>query len=76
MITIKDIARAASVNHSTVSRALRDDPRVSAAMREKIHAIARQMNYVPNLAARKLVRQKTISSDSFGRRRKDCFSTI
>lgn len=59
MITIKDIAKAANVNHSTVSRALRDDPRVSKAMREKIHAIARQMNYVPNLAARKLVRQKT-----------------
>lgn len=59
MITIKDIAKAAGVNHSTVSRALRDDSRVSIAMREKIHTIAQQMNYVPNLAAKKLVRQKT-----------------
>ncbi|MDF2658244.1 MAG: hypothetical protein K0Q94_1035 [Paenibacillus sp.] len=59
MITIKDIAKAAGVNHSTVSRALRDDLRVSTAMREKIHTIAKQMNYVPNLAAKKLVRQKT-----------------
>lgn len=59
MVTIKDIAKAAGVNHSTVSRALRDDSRVSAAMREKIHTIAKQMDYVPNLAAKKLVRQKT-----------------
>ncbi|GAA3409621.1 LacI family DNA-binding transcriptional regulator [Paenibacillus hodogayensis] len=59
MITIKDIARAAGVNHSTVSRALNDDSRVSAAMREKIQTIARQMNYVPNLAAKKLVRHNT-----------------
>lgn len=59
MVTIKDIAKAVGVNHSTVSRALRDDSRVSAAMREKIHTIAQQMNYVPNLAAKKLVRQKT-----------------
>ncbi|MDF2724463.1 MAG: hypothetical protein K0Q59_4138 [Paenibacillus sp.] len=59
MITIKDIARAAGVNHSTVSRALRNDQRVSSSMRVKIQAIAQQMNYVPNLAAKKLVKQNT-----------------
>ncbi|TNJ54739.1 LacI family transcriptional regulator [Paenibacillus hemerocallicola] len=59
MVTIKDIAKAAGVNHSTVSRALNDDYRVSDNTKERIQAIAKQMNYIPNLAAKQLVQQKT-----------------
>ncbi|MEF3305456.1 LacI family DNA-binding transcriptional regulator [Paenibacillus sp. GYB003] len=59
MVTIKDIARAAGVTHSTVSRALNNEAGVSEKMRQKIADIARQMNYVPNVAAKRLIRKKT-----------------
>lgn len=59
MITIKDIAKAAGVTHATVSRALNNEPGVSESVKQKILMLAEQMNYVPNMAAKKLVRQKT-----------------
>lgn len=59
MVTIKDIAKATGVTFSTVSRALNNQPGVSEKMRKKIVAVAEQMNYRPNLAAKKLVLQKT-----------------
>ncbi len=40
-----DIAYRAGVSQSTVSRALRNSPQVSQATREKIQAIARELNY-------------------------------
>jgi len=40
-----DIAYRAGVSQSTVSRALRDSPQVSLATREKIQAIAQELNY-------------------------------
>ncbi|GAA3403587.1 LacI family DNA-binding transcriptional regulator [Paenibacillus hodogayensis] len=55
MITIKDIAKQAGVTYGTVSRALNDEPGVSEKTRAKIRAIAEQMNYVPNLAAKRMV---------------------
>lgn len=54
-ITILDIAQAAKVSHSTVSRALNNSPLVSLETRERIAKIAKEMNYVPNMAARNLV---------------------
>ncbi len=53
-ITILDLAENAGVDNSTVSLALRDDPRISAATKERIKAIAKKMNYVPNSVARSL----------------------
>ncbi|WP_213815338.1 LacI family DNA-binding transcriptional regulator [Glaciihabitans sp. dw_435] len=53
--TSYDVAREAGVSQSTVSRALRNDPRVSLATRERIREIADTIHYVPNLAAQSLI---------------------
>ncbi len=57
--TIKDIARLARVSHTTVSRALNDRPRVSRKTRERIRAIAKKLNYQPNVVARSLKIRRT-----------------
>lgn len=46
--TIKDIARRAGVHHSTVSRCLKDSPMISAATKDKVRRIAKQLRYRPN----------------------------
>lgn len=53
-VTLQDIAGVCDVDISTVSRALRNDPRVTASSREKIHAAAKRLGYRPNLLARNL----------------------
>lgn len=58
-ISIKDIARIAQVSHSTVSRALRNNPRISAETVERIQRIADECGYHPSLAARSLVTKRT-----------------
>lgn len=58
-ITIHDIAKIAGLNSSTVSRALRNDPRVREATRERIRRIAQESGYVPNLNARNLADGRT-----------------
>lgn len=57
--TITDIAKAANVSHSTVSRALNDSPLVSEQTRTRIKELARTMDYVPNYAARNLVAKQS-----------------
>jgi DNA-binding LacI/PurR family transcriptional regulator len=57
--SIKDIARAANVSHSTVSRALRDSPLVSRETTEKIKTIAHQAGYRVSAVARSLATSKT-----------------
>ncbi|QRR01278.1 LacI family DNA-binding transcriptional regulator [Dyadobacter sandarakinus] len=57
--TIKDIAKALNISVATVSRALRDKYDVSAATRESVLEVARQMNYKPNFNATGLVQQST-----------------
>lgn len=47
-VSLRDIAAVIGCSHATVSRALRDDKRVSAAMKEKIKAKAKEMGYRPN----------------------------
>jgi DNA-binding LacI/PurR family transcriptional regulator len=57
--SIKDIARAANVSHSTVSRALRNSPLVSRETTEKIKTIAHQSGYRVSAVARSLATSKT-----------------
>ena len=59
MIRLKEIAEDCGVNVSTVSRALKDDPRVKSDTRKKIHAAASRMGYTPNWAAQSLKGAKT-----------------
>ncbi|WP_404423401.1 LacI family DNA-binding transcriptional regulator [Nibricoccus sp. IMCC34717] len=46
--TLKEIARAAGVHHTTVSMALRGKPGISADTRERIRQLALRMGYAPN----------------------------
>ncbi|MCZ8492273.1 LacI family DNA-binding transcriptional regulator [Priestia megaterium] len=59
MTTIKDIARVAGVSVTTVSRALNGYSDVNEKTRQKIAAVARELNYSPNTLARGLVMQKS-----------------
>ncbi|MGX7132055.1 LacI family DNA-binding transcriptional regulator [Enterococcus songbeiensis] len=59
MVGIKEIAKAAGVSISTVSYALNGSPKVTEQTRKRIEKIAREMNYVPNMAARTLKKQQT-----------------
>lgn len=51
MVKLKDIAARAGVSIMTVSKALRDKKDISAEMRQRIHKIAADMGYVPDLSA-------------------------
>lgn len=53
-ITMKDIARDLGISVATVSRALQDSPRISAARREQVQAYAREHNFIPNILAESL----------------------
>lgn len=57
--TLAEIARAAGVNKSTASRALRGDPAIGSETRQRIQGLAVQLNYVPNASARRLNRAQT-----------------
>ena len=53
-ITMKDIARDLGVSVATVSRALKDSPRISEAKRREIQEYARDHNFLPNVIAETL----------------------
>jgi LacI family transcriptional regulator len=56
---IKDIAKQAGVSISTVSYALNGSPKVTDETSARIIAIAKELQYVPNAAARNLKKQET-----------------
>lgn len=58
-VSIKDIARAAGVSYSTVSRALNDNPRVNPETQRRIKYLAEEMGYLPSAVARGLVTRRT-----------------
>ena len=58
-VSIKDIAKAAGVSHSTVSRALSNSPLVSVDTKDRIQLLAREMGYSPDAQARSLVMGRT-----------------
>ena len=63
MVTLRKIAEACSVSLATVSKALNDAPDLSKITKERIQKVAKEMGYMPNVAAKAL---RTSRSFSFG----------
>jgi len=59
--SINDIAKALGVSASTVSRALKDHPDISADTRSKVQDFARSVNYRPNALALSLKKQRSFT---------------
>ena len=58
-ITIKDIAKILGISVSTVSRALKDHPDISVETKREVQALAKKLNYSPNIIALSLRNKKT-----------------
>lgn len=58
-VTIRDIAKAANVSPSTVSRVLSNSPKISQATKEKVYKVMKELNYEPNIIARSLANSST-----------------
>ena len=58
-ITLSDVAQRAGVSRAAVSRTFTDGASVSAKMRARVEAAARDLGYSPNLLARSLTTRKT-----------------
>ncbi|WP_082234674.1 LacI family DNA-binding transcriptional regulator [Halobacillus massiliensis] len=58
-VTIKDVAKAAGVAPSTVSRVIADSPRISPETKRKVKKLMKQMGYHPNVNARNLASRST-----------------
>ena len=54
MVTSHDVARLAGVSQATVSRALRDDPKVAEVTKERVRSAAITLGYSPNPIGRAL----------------------
>ncbi len=50
-VTIKDVAAAAGVSPSTVSRTCKDSPSISRETKERVRRIMAQLGYEPNFEA-------------------------
>lgn len=59
MATIKDVAKAANVSVSTVSRAMADNPKISKKTRARVKECADALGYQPNKLARSLKERST-----------------
>ena len=57
--SLKDIAKAAGVSITTVSRALKNHPDIGKETRNEIRQLAEGMNYQPNIIAQSLVNRST-----------------
>ncbi len=58
-MTIKDIAKILNISASTVSRALKDHPDISAETKQAVRRVAESVNYRPNALALSLRKAKT-----------------
>jgi DNA-binding LacI/PurR family transcriptional regulator len=56
-VTIKDIAEKLGLTHATVSRALNDHAQTNWKTKERVHAAAKALGYIPNSAARSMRQQ-------------------
>ena len=60
-VSMREVADAAGVAMSSVSRVLSGHPDVSPVMRERVRAAVEELSYKPNLLAQSLRRQETMS---------------
>lgn len=70
--TIHDVARAAGVSVSTVSKALNDNGRMAAETRARIKQVAEDLGFRPNALARSLLLNRSftiglLTNDTYGR---------
>ncbi|MFC4770425.1 LacI family DNA-binding transcriptional regulator [Enterococcus hermanniensis] len=65
MVTSKDVAKAANVSHMTVSRAFQPNSSIKKDTREKVLAVAKKLNYIPNYNAKSLVMNRNFSIGLF-----------
>jgi len=56
MSTLKDVAKKAGVNPSTVSRVISDNPRISKATKVKVFKAMKELKYRPNAIAQSLAK--------------------
>lgn len=63
MVTLRDVALKAGVSPKTVSRVVNEDPAVSEETRASVLTVIRDLNYVPDHAARMM---RTATSDLVG----------
>lgn len=61
LASIKDVAEAAGVSTSTVSRIINDNPAISTETRERVQKVMKELNYVPNSMARGLSNQRAFT---------------
>jgi DNA-binding LacI/PurR family transcriptional regulator len=61
LASIKDVAIAAGVSTSTVSRIINENPAISAETREKVLKVMKDLDYVPNSMARALSNQRAFT---------------
>jgi DNA-binding LacI/PurR family transcriptional regulator len=57
--TSYDVAKAAGVAQSTVSRCFQDDSGISPATRARVHQVAAELGYTPNALARSLIKSRS-----------------
>ncbi|MGG7186215.1 LacI family DNA-binding transcriptional regulator, partial [Clostridium butyricum] len=58
-ITIQDVAEKANVSVATVSRVMNGNYPVKAETRETVLKVIKELNYIPNMRARELTKQKS-----------------
>ena len=60
MVTIADVAKRAGVSKGTVSSVFSKKRPISAEVTERVLNVAKELNYVPNHAARSLAMKKNM----------------
>jgi DNA-binding LacI/PurR family transcriptional regulator len=65
-VTIIEVAKEAGVSSATVSRALRDDPRITQVVKLRVRAAAAKLGYAPNPLVQALMTQRRRKLDPQG----------